>query len=142
MNRYAVSAMLAGAFFGCTGLFTRYQTAMGLMPLDMLLIRCIVAVICFFFQILAGQLFFSYCYYTAITMMSISTACILLYLSPAIVMILSHFIFKEKAGKRGLLAVALCVLGCACVSGFGGTVSGKGLVFGLASSGGDTRAPR
>ena len=156
MNRYAVSAMLAGAFFGCTGLFTRYQTAMGLVPMDMLLIRCIVAVICFSIQILvtdrslfrvrlkdlwlfaavalAGQLFFSYCYYTAITMMSISTACILLYLSPAIVMILSHFIFKEKAGKRGLLAVALCVLGCACVSGFGGTVSGKGLVFGLASA--------
>ena len=156
MNRYAVSAMLAGVFFGCTGLFTRYQTAMGLGPLDMLLIRCIVAVICFAVQMLitdrslfrirlkdlwlflavglCGQLFFSYCYYTAITMMSISTACILLYLSPALVMVMSHFIFKEKVGKRGLIAVILCVLGCACVSGFGGTVSGKGLIFGLGSA--------
>ena len=156
MNRYAVSAMLAGAFFGCTGLFTRYQTAMGLVPMDMLLIRCIVAVICFFVQILltdrslfhirwkdlwlfaavglAGQLFFSFCYYTAITMMSISTACILLYLSPALVMVMSHFLFREKVGRRGVLAVAMCVLGCACVSGFGGSVSGKGLIFGLGSA--------
>ncbi len=156
MDRYVVSAMLAGAFFGCTGLFTRYQTAMGLAPMDMLLIRCVVAVICFFFQILftdrslfrikprdfwlfaavalCGQLFFSFCYYTAITMMSISTACILLYLSPALVMVMSHFIFKEKVGTRGLIAVILCVLGCACVSGFGGTVSGKGLIFGLGSA--------
>ncbi len=156
MDRYVVSAMLAGAFFGCTGLFTRYQTAMGLAPMDMLLIRCVVAVICFFFQILftdrslflikprdfwlfaavalCGQLFFSFCYYTAITMMSISTACILLYLSPALVMVMSHFIFKEKVGTRGLVAVILCVLGCACVSGFGGTVSGKGLIFGLGSA--------
>lgn len=156
MNRYAVSAMLAGACFGCTGLFARMQNTMGLGSLDILFLRCIVAIICFFIQMmvtdrsllkirlkdlwmfalvgLGGQLFFSFCYYTAITMMSVSTACILLYLCPAFVMIMAHFFFKDPVGKRGVLAVILCVLGCACVSGFGGTVSGLGLLFGLGSA--------
>ncbi len=156
MDRFKISAMLAGACFGCTGLFARWQNAMGLASLDILLLRCIVAIVCFFIQImlsdpsllkikirdlwlfaaigLAGQLFFSFCYYTAITMMSVSTACILLYLSPALVVILAHLFFKDKIGKRGVLAVLLCVIGCACVSGFGGSVSPLGLIFGLGSA--------
>ena len=156
MNRYAVSAMLAGAFFGCAGLFTRAQSAMGMAPLEMLFFRCGVAAVCFLIQILvtdrsmlkirwkdlwlflavgwAGQLFFSFCYYTAITMMSISTACILLYLSPALVMLMARVVFGEKVGKRGLLALVLCLLGCACVSGFGGSVSTPGLLYGLGAA--------
>ena len=156
MNKYAISAILAGCFWGCTGLFTRTLGALGLSSLEMLAIRCGVAAICFCLVIvlkdpkrlkvhkkdiwlflavgIAGQFLFSFFYYTAISMMSISTACILMYLSPALVMIMAHFIFKDNVGRQGVFSVVLCVLGCACVSGFGGTVSAKGLLFGLGSA--------
>ena len=156
MKKYAVSAILAGCCWGCTGLFTRSMTAMGLDSFGILFTRCLVGAICFgiimlikdpkLFRIkwkdlwlflavgIVGQLFFAFFYYNAINMMSVSTACILLYLSPAIVTILAHFFFKDKIRPRDALAVVICVLGCAFVSGFGGSVSAKGILFGLGSA--------
>ena len=108
MNRYAVAAVLSGAFFGLTGLFTRTLTGAGLSTMGILSIRCSVAALCFFCTALGdirqlkmhkkdfwlfaavgilGQGMFSFCYYNAINMMSISTACILMYLSPVFVTI-------------------------------------------------------
>ena len=105
MNRYAVAAVLSGAFFGLTGLFTRTLTGAGLSTMGILSIRCSVAALCFFCTALGdicqlkmhkkdfwlfaavgilGQGMFSFCYYNAINMMSISTACILMYLSPCL----------------------------------------------------------
>ena len=156
MNKYGICALLAGACWGCTGLFTRFLAAQGLNSFEMLVIRCGVAAICFGIWILCkdakqfrvkakdiwlflavglvGQTLFGYCYYTAITIMSVSTACILLYLSPALVVIIAHFVFGDKVGKRGVISVILCVLGCACVSGFGGSVTVRGLFLGLGSA--------
>ena len=48
MNRYAVAAVLSGAFFGLTGLFTRTLTGAGLSTMGILSIRCSVAALCFF----------------------------------------------------------------------------------------------
>ena len=116
MNRYAVAAVLSGAFFGLTGLFTRTLTGAGLSTMGILSIRCSVAALCFFCTALGdirqlkmhkkdfwlfaavgilGQGMFSFCYYNAINMMSISTACILMYLSPVFVTIMAHFVFKD-----------------------------------------------
>ena len=47
MNRYAVAAVLSGAFFGLTGLFTRTLTGAGLSTMGILSIRCSVAALCF-----------------------------------------------------------------------------------------------
>ena len=156
MSLYAVAAIITGCFWGTTGLFARLLSDAGFTSLQLLFVRCLVATFFFGVMILiknpklfciklkdlplflavgiAGQFLFSFFYYTAIGMMSISTACILLYLSPALVAILSRFIFKDKMGKRGVLAVILCVLGCACVSGFGGTVTALGVVFALGAA--------
>ena len=57
-----------------------------------------------------GQLCFSLCYYTAIPLVGISTACILLYLSPIFVMLLGVLIFHEKLGLPGFVGILL-VLG-------------------------------
>jgi len=156
MNKYAVLALLAGVLWGTTGLFTRTLGGMGLISLDMLLIRCALAALIFFLIIalkdpkklkikgkdlplflavaLAGQFMFSFFYYTAIDLMSLSAACTLAHLSPALVMILAHFLFKEKIGRKGVFSVVLCIVGCAFVSGFDGTVSGKGLLYALGAA--------
>ena len=155
MNRYAVAAVLSGAFFGLTGLFTRTLTGAGLSTMGILSIRCSVAALCFFCTALGdirrlkmhkkdfwlfaavgilGQGMFSFCYYNAINMMSISTACILMYLSPVFVTVLAHFVFKDAISRRTVFAIVLCIAGCACVSGFGGTVTLLGFVCGLGSA--------
>lgn len=155
MNRYAVAAVLSGAFFGLTGLFTRTLTGAGLSTMGILTIRCSVAALCFFCTALGdirqlkmhkkdfwlfaavgilGQGMFSFCYYNAINMMSISTACILMYLSPVFVTIMAHFVFKDGISRRTVLAIILCIAGCACVSGFGGTMTLLGLICGLGSA--------
>ena len=144
MNRYAVAAVLSGAFFGLTGLFTRTLTGAGLSTMGILTIRCSVAALCFFCSALGdirrlkmhkkdfwlfaavgilGQGMFSFCYYNAINMMSISTACILMYLSPVFVTVLARVVFRDAISRRTVFAIVLCIAGCACVSGFGGTVT-------------------
>lgn len=156
MKKSSIAAVLAGCFWGSTGLFTRRMTEMHLSPMQILLLKELIAAVCFGIMLLmidpklfkikrrdlwlfialgiAGQLLFSFFYFNAINMMSVSTACILLYLSPAFVVLMAHFLFKDKVGLRGVIAVVLCVLGCAFVSGFGGSVTVKGIVFGLGSA--------
>ena len=155
MNRYAVAAVLSGAFFGLTGLFTRTLTGAGLSTMGILSIRCSVAALCFFCTALGdvrqlrihkkdfllfaavgilGQGMFSFCYYNAINMMSISTACILMYLSPVFVTVMAHFVFHDKISRRTVLAIVLCIVGCACVSGFGGTATPLGFLCGIGSA--------
>ena len=153
MNKYAVLALLAGVFWGITGLFTRTMGAMGLASLDMLLIRCALAAVIFFAIIaiknparlkikakdlplflgvaLLGQFMFSCFYYTSMDLLSLSAACTLLHISPALVVIMAHFVFGDTVGKKGVLAVVLCIAGCALVSGFGGEVSLKGVAYAL-----------
>lgn len=49
---------------------------------------------------LGSILFFTVCYFTAITMMPLSTAAILLYTSPVWIMLMSVLFFHEKLTKR------------------------------------------
>ena len=83
---------------------------------------------------LGSILFFTVCYFTAITMMPLSTAAILLYTSPIWIMLMSALFFREKLTGRKLLALALAFGGCVLVSGISGErVSAKGLLIGLGS---------
>ena len=66
--------------------------------------------------------------------MSISTACILMYLSPVFVTVMAHFVFHDKISRRTVLAIVLCIAGCACVSGFGGTATPLGFLCGIGSA--------
>ncbi len=79
-------------------------------------------------------LFFTVCYFTAITMMTLSTAAILLYTSPVWIMLMSVMFFHEKLTKKKLIALILAFAGCILVSGISGEgVTLPGLLIGLGS---------
>ena len=77
---------------------------------------------------------FSYCYFTAMHLCSVSVAAVLLYTAPVFVMIMSAILFKEKITFVKVCAVIITVAGCALMTGvFGGTeqMSAVGILFGL-----------
>ncbi len=79
-------------------------------------------------------LFFTVCYFTAITMMTLSAAAILLYTSPVWIMLMSDMFFHEKLDRRKLIALALAFAGCVLVSGISGEgITVTGLIVGLGS---------
>jgi drug/metabolite transporter (DMT)-like permease len=81
---------------------------------------------------LCSILFFTICYFTAIKIMTISMAAILLYTSPIWVMLMSIIFFKEKITKYKLIALILSFTGCVLVSGIGnGNVKLIGILIGL-----------
>ena len=79
-------------------------------------------------------LFFTVCYFTAINMMSLSSAAILLYTSPVWIMLMSVVFFHEKMDKRKLIALVLAFAGCVLVSGISGEkMPLTGILAGLGS---------
>jgi len=83
---------------------------------------------------LASIVFFTWCYTGAIVETKIATAAALLYTAPAIVLVLSALVFKERITVRKALCIAAAVAGCALVSGLGAGDAGltpRGLLLGL-----------
>ena len=148
--------ILAGCFWGCMGIFVRKLASYGFSSVQIVSIRVTIAALVFsgllFFRDRSGFrislrdlplflglgfgsiLFFTVCYFTAITMMSLSTAAILLYTSPIWIMLMSVLFFREKLNRRKILALTLAFVGCVLVSGISGNgVSLIGLLVGLGS---------
>ena len=148
--------ILAGCFWGSMGIFVRKLGAYGFSPIQIVSIRITLAALFFCALLLARDrsgcriplrdlplllglglgsiLFFTVCYFTAIRMMPLSTAAILLYTSPIWIMLMSVLFFREKLNGRKLLALALAFAGCVLVSGIsGGGVTPAGLLAGLGS---------
>ena len=148
--------ILAGIFWGSMGIFVRKLNAYGFDSIQIVSIRLTLAALVFSvillfqdpcgFRIRPGDLplflglgwlsilFFTVCYFTAITMMSLSTAAILLYTSPIWIMLMSILFFREKLTLRKILALLLAFGGCILVSGIsGGGLTVAGLLFGLGS---------
>ncbi len=134
--------LLAGTFWGSMGLFVRHLEAYGFTPVQISAVRLRLAALIFClilllhdrrgFRIrlrdiplflglgLGSILCLTLCYFTAISIMPLSTAAILLYTSPIWVMLLSVLLFHEKLTGRKLSALALAFGGCVLVSGLGG----------------------
>ncbi len=148
--------ILAGIFWGSMGIFVRRLSSYGFTPIQITSVRLTLAAVGFcliqllldpagfrislrdlplFFGLGVGSvLFFSSCYFTAINMMSLSTAAILLYTSPIWIMLMSVLFFHEKLTGRKLLALVLAFGGCVLVSGIsGGGLTLPGLLVGLGS---------
>ena len=148
--------MLAGVFWGSMGIFVRTMSGWGFSSIQITAVRLTLASVFFLILLLLRSpadlqirlrdiplflalgvisiLFFTICYFTAITMLSLSTAAILLYTSPIWVMLMSVVFFHEKFTSRKLLALAMAFGGCILVSGLsGGSISTAGLLFGLGS---------
>ena len=148
--------ILAGCFWGSMGIFVRKLAAYGFTPVQIVSIRITLAALIFSCLLLARDragfrislrdlpvflglgfgsiLFFTVCYFTAITLMSLSTAAILLYTSPIWIMLMSVLFFREKLNRRKILALALAFAGCVLVSGISGNgITPAGLLVGLGS---------
>lgn len=148
----------AGVSWGFIGLFTRNLSAAGIGADNIALLRCVGSALfsavlfaltdrsAFHITLrdvplhfgngvlstLGSAYFYMYCQ----TQCSLAVSGILLYTAPAIVVVLSVFILKEKLTKGKVLALALTTLGCALVTGvFGGgqSCTPLGLFYGLCS---------
>ncbi len=148
--------ILAGCFWGSMGIFVRKLGTYGFGAIQIVSIRITLAALIFSLVLLVKDrrgfkispkdiplflglgfgsiLFFTICYFTAITMMPLSTAAILLYTSPVWIMLMSIFFFHEKLDRRKLIALGLAFAGCVLVSGISGEgMTVTGLLIGLGS---------
>jgi len=146
----------AGCFWGSMGIFVRKLGTYGFSSIQIVTIRVTLAAVVFSILLLIRDrsgfrislrdiplflglglgsiLFFTVCYFTAITMMPLSTAAILLYTSPIWIMLMSVLVFHEKLDKRKIFALILSFAGCVLVSGISGEgMTLAGLLIGLGS---------
>ena len=135
--------IVAACFWGSMGIFVRRLTTFGFNSIQIVSIRITLAALIFSlflvvkersgFKIslrdipiflglgLGSILFFTVCYFAAITIMPLSTAAILLYTSPIWIMLMSALLFHEKMNSRKIVALFLAFGGCvlvSCVSGY------------------------
>lgn len=148
----------AGILWGMIGLFVRKLNLFGFSSMDIVALRGITTSLLLFIFLLVldkkklvikikdlwcfigtgifSIVFFNYCYFKAITLTSLSVAAILLYTAPAIVMVLSAILFREKITKMKLLSLLLTFVGCVFVTGIvSGIISGFGANAGFGAGG-------
>ena len=147
--------IIAGLFWGSMGIFVRHLNDLGFTSIQVACLRLTVAGVIFSLILLIKDpkgfkikpkdiplflalgivsiLFFTCCYFTAIRLMTMSTAAILLYTSPIWVMILAIIFLKEKITLQKIIALIIAFIGCVLVSGFGGKISVIGILVGLGS---------
>ena len=148
--------ILAGVCWGSIGLFIRRFNAAGLYSMDMVVLRSVSTCLflflfllfydrsllkirlrdiwCFLGTGIVSMVFFNYCYFTLISLSSLSVAAVMLYTAPVFVMFLSAFLFHEKITGKKILALIMTVLGCVFVTGVIGdaaSLSLRAILFGL-----------
>lgn len=155
-NLDLILIIIAACFWGSMGIFVRRLTAYGFNSIQIVSIRLTLAAVIFsiflFFKERTGFriawrdvplflglglgsiLFFTVCYFAAITIMPLSTAAILLYTSPIWIMLMSALFFHEKINVKKVIALLLAFGGCVLVSGISGDgITIKGLLLGIGS---------
>lgn len=151
-----VLVILAACFWGSMGIFVRKLDTYGFNSIQIVSIRVTLAALIFcgilfvkdrtgfrisvrdiplFIGLGFGSiLFFTVCYFSAIKIMPLSAAAILLYTSPIWIMLMSALFFHEKMNSRKILALILAFGGCVMVSGISGEgIPLNGLLLGLGS---------
>ena len=155
MKKHVACIIAAGTLWGFMGLFVRKLGERGVGSTGAVLLRCGLAAAmfavtvacrdrrlfsvkfrdfwCFLGTGLCSLLFFTWCYFTSMNYLDLSTAAILLYTAPSIVIVLSRFVFREKLTGVKVAALVLAFAGCCLVSGLGsGTrLPAAGLLYGL-----------
>ncbi|MBO4640952.1 MAG: EamA family transporter [Treponema sp.] len=155
-NLGPILIIIAACFWGSMGIFVRHLEDYGFTAIQIVSIRLTLAAVIFSilqifidragFKIalrdiplflglgLGSILFFTICYFSAITIMPLSTAAILLYTSPIWIMLMASLFFHEKLNAKKLIALALAFAGCVLVSGISGDgITVVGLLLGLGS---------
>ena len=156
MKKTAIlSVLTAGVLWGLMGMFSRWMAAAGLRSIEVVEVRALVGCLmaggylvlfhrdqirvrlqdlwCFFGTGVVSMLLFAWCYVSSMNYTTLAVAVVLLYTSPAFVMLLSLVLFREKLTVTKLSALILALVGCALASGLGSdaAISGTGLLFGL-----------
>lgn len=123
--------LISGISFGAAAIFARFAYEAGTNPITLLFLRFGIASICMIFIMLIrrlplprGEILFglvlmgalgyvgqSFCYFTALTLISAGLVALLLYLYPAILTLLAIIILKERISKRKILALVLALIG-------------------------------
>ena len=160
MKKYLphICVLASGVLWGLIGIFNRRLTGAGLSVGSIVLIRnfgsMVVLGLLFLlkdpkiFRIKARHLpiflgtgvvsvlLFTLCYFTCQKLCSLAVAAVLLYTSPAFVVILSAILWKDKITKRKLIALLLAFLGATLVTGLwsgDASVTVWGAALGVAS---------
>jgi drug/metabolite transporter (DMT)-like permease len=151
-----VFIILAGLFWGTSGVFVNLLSEYGFTPIQMVATRATVSLLLIgaftlikdgrsllvkpklliLFLTLAVSLFFSmFLYYSSMVRTSVCTAVILLNLHPIYVTALSAVFYKERITPIKLASIAVMLIGCSFVSGiFGGlALDFVGLLLGILS---------
>ena len=146
MKKFAPMFVLsAGTLWGVMGVFVRKLGTYGFSPLQIACLRILFGAVLFLLITavfrrdllkiqprdvglflgmgLISLLLFTVCYFTTISLASLSVAAILLYTSPIWVMLMSAVCFREKITRRKLLCAAMAFGGCVLVSGIGSAAS-------------------
>ena len=151
-----LSILLAAALWGVIGIWNRNLMAAGLSPTTIVVVRNLGGAVLLsaifavkdpgVFRVrrehlkyflgtgIVSVVLFTCCYFTCQRVCSLAVASILLYTAPSFVVVLSAILWKEPITKRKLLALALTLLGCACVCGvFAGdlSITPVGVLLGL-----------
>jgi len=140
-SKSALCVLLAGTLWGSMGLFVRKLNAVGLYALDIVQLRIAISLVlvglyllifardklrvrlrdlwCFAGTGIVSLLLFSWCYFSGMQEASLSVMAVLLYTSPAFIVLLSVLLFRETLTRQKLLALVLTFAGCCLVSGLG-----------------------
>lgn len=148
--------ILAGIFWGTSGLFVHALAPYGLSAVQMTTIRGVVSVVCmtgyaflrdrtlfgatpkqlllYFFSGIS-MLLTATCYYASMQMTSVSTAVVLMYTAPILVMIYSVLFLGERLTVWKTVAVVGMLIGCGLVSGIIGGLKfdAVGILVGVVS---------
>lgn len=148
--------LLAGILWGSMGIFVRFFNQYDIVSINIVAMRAYVTVISMLFILLIWNrrlfkiklkdiwcfigtgccsiIFFNYCYFHTIEITSMAVAAVLLYSSPAFVLVLSYFLFHEKITVWKWFSLFLAIIGCAFVTGIIGNAQAltvKGIFIGL-----------
>ena len=151
--------LISGTCWAGMTICVRMLRDLGLGTLDVVLVRCAMTSLLLFLLLLITDrgklklklkdlwifildavvtvLLFNYCYFRAVNSMSIAVAVVLLYISPAFVMLLSALILKEKITRQKVFALLLMLAGTIFVTGILGSrqsVTLAGFLLGIGAA--------
>lgn len=129
----------AAACWGCIGLFNRFLMRAGMGAANIVVIRNFGGLVLltlifalrersvfhvkakhlpiFFGTGVVSMVFFTLCYFKCQELCSLAVSAILLYTAPAMVVLMSAAVFRERITRKKILALALALLGCSFVTG-------------------------
>ncbi|MBQ9500903.1 MAG: EamA family transporter [Lentisphaeria bacterium] len=150
--------LTAGVSWGLLGIFVRGLAELGLRAADIASLRSCGAalVLCAVFAVIRPKAYavklrhlwcmagcgilsitcFNICYFEVLRGTTVNIAVVLLYTSPAFVMVMAALFFGERLTLRRIAALAAVLAGCILVSGVfssGGALSPRVLLWGLGS---------